>query len=231
MRSMATFTESLQSGGVDVWTLVSLLVAALFGALLGLERETEGKAAGLRTHLLVGLGAALATQLSMRATSFGALEFADPGRIAAQIVSGIGFIGAGVIIQSGGSVRGLTTAATLWVTAMIGMAAGMEAYVQAALVTGVALVALRGLGRLEHYFDRQVRWYLVEVVWAGRPERVEELLARVDRDAVPEFSLEGAFVREDETGCRLRFRTRRDRLPGIVLAVGRVPDVREVRTV
>ena len=110
--------------------LFRILVAALLGGLLGLERDIHGRGAGLRTHLLVSVGSAVFMILSIRVESFGVgldpnfMRVTDPGRIAAQIVTGIGFLGAGVIIKVGLSVRGLTTAACLWVAAAIGMAAG-----------------------------------------------------------------------------------------------------------
>jgi putative Mg2+ transporter-C (MgtC) family protein len=122
--------------------LARLLVAGGLGALLGIERESRGHAAGTRTLALVAIGAAIFTAVGSSAFS----ETADTGRVAAQIVSGIGFLGAGVIIKNGGTVRGLTTAATLWVSAAIGMAAGAGAQVAAAigvLVTLLFVYALR----------------------------------------------------------------------------------------
>src|SRR5690554_1125523 len=118
-----TLTEGMGSlGWLRVDLLVRLLLAAILGGLVGLEREISGKPAGLRTNLLICVGAALLTELSL---SIGLLTAerpnADPARIAAQIVSGIGFLGAGTIIQARGSVVGLTTAATLWVVAAIGI--------------------------------------------------------------------------------------------------------------
>ncbi len=99
---------------------LKMILAVGLGALIGIERETHGRPAGLRTHILVSLGAALFTILSAQ---FGGTD-ADKSRIASQIVSGIGFLGAGTIIRQGSVVRGLTTAASLWTTAAIGMAAG-----------------------------------------------------------------------------------------------------------
>ena len=117
--------------------------------LIGLERESRDQVAGLRTHMLVGLGAALFTLVSAygfeafdRPGAPGTSVRVDPTRIAAQIVSGIGFLGAGAIIREGFNVRGLTTAAALWIVAAIGMAAGAGYYVGAALTTGLALAAL-----------------------------------------------------------------------------------------
>jgi putative Mg2+ transporter-C (MgtC) family protein len=119
-----------------------LLVSAVLGATIGLEREVHAHPAGMRTHLLVSLGAAMFTVVSI----YGFLSFAGPGepgvvdptRIAAQIVSGIGFLGAGAIIKYGTSIRGLTTAGSLWATAAIGMAAGAGQLVVA--IGGMAIV-------------------------------------------------------------------------------------------
>ena len=126
---------------------VRLLVAGLLGAAIGFERELRDREAGIRTHLLVSLGSALFTIVS----AYGFHEFlvsggnvvrADPSRIAAQIVTGIGFLGAGAIIREGLSVRGLTTAATLWVVAAIGMACGAGYYWPAAAAAVLTLFAL-----------------------------------------------------------------------------------------
>ena len=130
--------------------LCQLLLAALLGGVVGLEREWSGKAAGFRTNLLICVGAALLTDLSLVvAAGARAGVPADPGRIAAQIVSGIGFLGAGTIIQSRGSVTGLTTAATLWVVAAIGMAVGAHAYAEAVGATVLVIVTLLILARIE----------------------------------------------------------------------------------
>ncbi|MEK7083835.1 MAG: MgtC/SapB family protein, partial [Patescibacteria group bacterium] len=103
-----------------------LLLALLLGALIGWQREHIGKAAGLRTYALVSFGSALFTILSMQA-----IGDADPGRVAAQILTGIGFIGAGVIIHKHDNVEGLTTAAGLWATSAVGMAVGAGWYIHA----------------------------------------------------------------------------------------------------
>lgn len=124
-----------------------LLEAAVLGGIIGLERELAGKAAGLRTNLLICVGAALATHISISfSTNLGG---SDPSRIAAQIVSGIGFIGAGAILQSRQVVQGLTTAATLWVVAGVGMAVGAGIHHDAILATALILSTLVLLGRLE----------------------------------------------------------------------------------
>jgi len=131
-------------------TLVRLLVAAALGGVIGLERELDEKAAGLRTHMLVSVGSALFTMVGAYGfhdflTSGDAVVRADPGRIAAQIVTGIGFLGAGVIFRQGFTVRGLTTAASLWLVAAIGMAAGAGFWEGAVIATACAFVSLRPL--------------------------------------------------------------------------------------
>ena len=140
-------------------TAVRLLVAAALTGAIGLERELRERTAGLRTHMLVGVGAALFTLVSAyawgdfvfdrsRGTAF------DPTRIAAQIVSGIGFLGAGAIIRQGLSVRGLTTAAGLWVVAAIGTAAGAGYYTAALITTAIVLVGLGPFRWLERSLNR-----------------------------------------------------------------------------
>lgn len=128
------------------WELSArLLVAALLGALVGWEREQAQRPAGLRTYMLVSFGSALFTVLSIIA--FG--PNADPGRLAANIVVGIGFLGAGTIFREGEIVRGLTTAAGLWAVAAIGMAAGVGQYLLAAVSTAIVLVILAGVRFVE----------------------------------------------------------------------------------
>lgn len=134
--------------GFQVDISVRLLISAVLGATIGLEREIHGHPAGMRTHLLVSLGSALFTVLSI--FGFPAAEGAplDPSRVAAQIVSGMGFLGAGAIIKEGFSVRGLTTAASLWATAAIGMAAGAAMPVVAIVGTAIIVFSLWPLNRV-----------------------------------------------------------------------------------
>lgn len=140
--------------------ILRVLTAGGLGALVGLDRELADQPAGLRTHVLVALGAALFTLSG----AFGLAAFTgtpdivnDPTRVAAQIVTGIGFLGAGAIIRQGFSVRGLTTAAGLWVTAAIGMAAGFGFYEGAIATTVAAVVALYGMKRLERLLLRRLK--------------------------------------------------------------------------
>jgi putative Mg2+ transporter-C (MgtC) family protein len=125
---------------------IRLLAAAVFGAAIGFEREIHEHPAGMRTHLLVSLGSALFTVLSIfgfvGVLAPGEGSPVDPSRVAAQIVTGIGFLGAGAILKFGTSVRGLTTAASLWTTAAIGMAAGAGSYVIAGVGTAIVVISL-----------------------------------------------------------------------------------------
>ena len=127
--------------------LMQVILASLIGGLVGAEREWSGKAAGLRTQLLVCVGAAVFTILSGRAAE--GFEFADPARISAQIVSGLGFLGGAVVLKSRGDVKGVTTAATIWTVASLGVAIGMSEYVLAGAGTLVVLFTLGVLGRYE----------------------------------------------------------------------------------
>ncbi len=149
---------------LSVWELVvRVLIAAALGGLIGFEREYRDQPAGFRTHILVAVGAALFTLVG----AYGARPFFDAGsetilrfdptRVAAQIVTGIGFLGAGAILRQGLNVRGLTTAAALWVTAAIGTAAGFGYWQGAVAAAAVALGALYGLKALEHTLFRSIR--------------------------------------------------------------------------
>lgn len=134
---------------VDVF--LRLALAAGLGGAIGLEREYRQKPAGLRTNMLIALGSALFAILSVE---LGA-SAGSPDRIAAQVVSGIGFLGAGAILRSGQNVHGLTTAATIWVNAAIGMAAGLGAYSVAAGGATLTLVVLALLPVMERIFERR----------------------------------------------------------------------------
>ena len=135
--------------------ILTIFVGAILGGAIGLEREYRSKEAGFRTHFLVGLGSALFMVLSMHGfDSFegqpGVIIQRDPARMAAQVVSGIGFIGAGTIIFQKNVVKGLTTAAGLWVTSAIGMAAGVGMYDVAVAATVMVLICLEGMNFLHH---------------------------------------------------------------------------------
>ncbi len=163
------FLDPNQLGGMETTMLIKLFLAALAGGILGIEREKHGRPAGLRTHLLVALGACLMMIISEAFfLKYGAegVESAvrlDPSRTAAQIIAGIGFLGAGVIIKEGITVRGLTTAASLWVAAGLGMAYGMGLWGPATFTLGLALVSLIFLKKLEPLIKKDRYLHLLVV--------------------------------------------------------------------
>ncbi|MDA1081539.1 MAG: MgtC/SapB family protein [Gemmatimonadetes bacterium] len=143
---------------------VKMLVAVLAGGAIGLERQVAGKPAGLRTNILICVGSALLADLSINIGGvWGQGLIGDPARVAAQVVTGIGFIGAGTIMQSGGTITGLTSAATIWVVAAIGLTTGAGFYVEALGATLTVMLVLAGLGRLEHRLLRVRRTMSVTV--------------------------------------------------------------------
>jgi putative Mg2+ transporter-C (MgtC) family protein len=125
---------------IDWTSLSNLTVSFLLGSLIGWSREKEGKTAGMRTHILVCLGSALFMVIS---TSLGkGASNLDPTRLAAGVVTGIGFLGAGCIVQTGSGVRGITTAASIWITCAIGIAAGAGLYFEAIIATAFTFLTL-----------------------------------------------------------------------------------------
>jgi putative Mg2+ transporter-C (MgtC) family protein len=154
--------------------IVRLIVAAILGGVIGLERELRHKPAGLRTNMFICFGAAMFTILS---DALAAEHTGDHTRIAAQIIPGIGFIGAGSILHSRGSVTGLTTAATLFVVASVGMAAGGGLYLTATFATVLILISLSFLGRVERQFSLKELLIAYEITGLG----TETLLAELNR--------------------------------------------------
>ena len=131
--------------------MMRLLLAAGLGGAVGIERELHQKPAGLRTNILIAVGSALFTALSIQIAHAGG----SPDRISAQIVTGIGFLGAGAILRSGHHVQGMTTAATIWVNAAVGMAAGAGEFLMATMTTVITLIVLAVLPPIEAYFERR----------------------------------------------------------------------------
>jgi putative Mg2+ transporter-C (MgtC) family protein len=216
-------------------SLLRLALAAVLGGLIGVERELREREAGLRTHLLVALGSALFTIVSAYGfhaflASGASVVRADPTRIAAQIVTGIGFLGAGAIIRQGLSVRGLTTAATLWVVAAVGLAAGAGYYSAAVITTALVLIALYPLRivayRILHRFRPEDGRLLVELP-AGHPpgDVIDELDRAGARIEAIEVSQEG-----DRRRLQLDLALPAGlAAPGLVARIADVPDVADVR--
>lgn len=210
-------------------TVIRLGLASLLGGIIGMDREASGKPAGFRTNILICVGAALLTELSIDIAArwveiHGTV--ADPARIAAQIVSGIGFLGAGTILQSRHGVRGLTTAATIWVVAAIGMAVGGGAYFLAIVATVGVAVTLVLLARVEAWLEpRTLEEKWVRVV-LGRDDpslydRVHTLLRERN------LRIRATDVERRDEGLRIGFRVeaRSRRYEGLIETLLRDPDV------
>jgi putative Mg2+ transporter-C (MgtC) family protein len=211
--------------------LLRLAVAAALGGAVGLERELRERQAGLRTHLVVCVGSALFTLVS--AYGFDGLVergqvVADPTRIAAQIVSGIGFLGAGAIIRQGLSVRGLTTAATLWLVAAIGMAAGAGYWSAAIIATFGALLTLGPLRivayRATSRFRPATERLLVEVPAGGSPAPVIDVVERYGRVVSLDVTQEG-----DRREIAIDVELHGKSSPQVVASVAEIDGVQQVR--
>jgi len=168
--------------------IARLLLATFLTGLIGFEREATGKSAGLRTHAMVGFGAALFTIVSIAGFAEG-----DPGRVAAQIVTGIGFLGAGAIWRSEDRVRGLTTAAGLWAAAAIGMGIASGLLLLGTLGTLITLGVLLGLRRIDIAIARRTAIAPQQIgVTIDHVDRIKQVIKMVERvdDSVDEISFE-----------------------------------------
>jgi putative Mg2+ transporter-C (MgtC) family protein len=174
------FCGSTLFGSVELDVVVKLLLAALAGGLVGLEREKHGRPAGLRTNLLVAVGSCVMVIVSeaffIKYAMYNAQSALriDPARVAAQIVTGVGFLGAGVILKEGASVRGLTTAASLWAVSGLGMAFGMGFYSLGGIATLLVLISLSLLKKLDPII-RKDRYLTLIVTAENREGLLEEL--------------------------------------------------------
>lgn len=154
--AILNFFNSLGDIGVILKTFVELLMAVICGGLIGYEREKNGHDAGLRTHTLVSIGACLIMIISIRGPGMDAVNTnRDPARLAAQVVSGIGFLGAGTIIQNGMNIKGLTTAATIWLCGGLGLACGSGFFSGAILSTIISYITLSFLTKIEMKLARK----------------------------------------------------------------------------
>lgn len=154
----------------EIEKVIRLLISALLGGLIGMEREVRNRPAGLRTHILVSVGSTLIMLVSVdgfRSLGDGTIS-GDPARLAAQVISGIGFLGAGTIMRTGNCIKGLTTAASLWVCAGIGLAIGVGYYLGAIVTVGIVLIVLKKLGIFEKRLSKK-QYKSIEVVVTNKP--------------------------------------------------------------
>jgi putative Mg2+ transporter-C (MgtC) family protein len=226
---LVNLMHSEMASGIVGSSVTRLLVAAILGGLIGLEREYKQRPAGLRTNMFICFGAAMFTLLSERLAGVPS----DAARIAAQIIPGIGFIGAGSIIHNRGLTSGLTTAATIFVVASVGMAAGGGLYLTAIFATGLVLAALFLLGQLEETFNVKLLLWSYEVTGASPTEvsqevnRILESHHRLMQNIVTgetqqhvrlQFDVEGCSREQRELFAQLKAST----VLGNVVSLGRV---------
>jgi putative Mg2+ transporter-C (MgtC) family protein len=152
----ALFLEWMRTAHDFGWSaMVQVLLSALLGGLIGLEREWRGRDAGFRTNMLISMGACLFTILSLDGFPLEGSTARDTARVAAQVVSGVGFLGAGAIFQARGHTKGMTTAATIWIVAAIGMTVGVGAYALAIFSSVITFLILRFLRPVSKYVARR----------------------------------------------------------------------------
>ncbi len=172
------YFSRLQQIGVVNGAIGRLLVAGLLGALIGIEREASRKAAGVRTNLLICLGSAFFTLLSAVLAGDGN---PDKGRVASNIVQGIGFLGAGVILHNRSRVSGLTSAASIWVVASVGMACGAGLYAAAVMAAVIVIVSLQVVGFLERRASLKAYTRIYEARGHDQTRMLESILDAMDR--------------------------------------------------
>ncbi len=181
--------------------VIRLILASVLGGLIGLEREANNRPAGLRTHVLVTAGAALIMLISMY--GFNGLgengSGGEPARLAAQVVSGIGFLGAGTILRQGNSIQGLTTAASLWVSGCIGLAIGNGYYLGGLVTAGIVLFSLMSLGMLEKKAFKK-KYKALHIISKERPGLIGEIGTLLGENKVSIKNVDISHLDEDEDG-------------------------------
>lgn len=191
---------------MEVWTIdyyqifLRLFLAFILGGLIGFEREQNNHPAGFRTHILVSIGSTLIMLISIYGFTdylyYDNVRF-DPSRIAAQVVTGIGFLGAGTILRHGFTVTGLTTAASLWVVAGIGLAIGAGFYFAAVLATFLVIISLAVLARLDPFITRKRRLIQIRVNVIDRPGKLGEIATKLGEKKINVKSV--SIIDEEET--------------------------------
>jgi len=210
----------------ELVSLVKLLVSILLGGLIGLERQVHGRPAGLRTHILVCMGATL---VMMVGESFA--NSVDPGRAVAGIVTGVGFLGAGVIVKSHDVVRGLTTAACIWFAATIGILVGQGLFALAAVSSGVSVAVLTLLARIARRLPSE--HYHTAIVWSQGSSTIES--EKRGRDLLSAAGLRvvghSLMTRRENRMSRITFRLRAKTPIDAMSVIDRLSDLEDVTEV
>lgn len=181
--------------GIEI--IIRLVLSSVLGGLIGIEREVNNRPAGLRTHVLVTVGSALIMLISIDGFSDMPNRLGDPARLAAQVVSGIGFLGAGTIMRTGNNINGLTTAASLWVSAGLGLAVGAGYYLGALVTAIIVLVTLLVLGKLEKKIANK-KYKVIEVVATDKPGIIGQIgtVMGVHNILIRDISITGNEIEE-----------------------------------
>ncbi len=211
---------------------IQIVTALILGGIIGLEREQKMKAAGIKTNIMICLGATLYTAISQLNIANGDIGGAvDPNRMAAQIVSGIGFLGAGAIIQGRGSVIGMTTAATIWVVAAVGMTIGFGYPVIATLFTLTVFFVLRLLSPLYKVLERKkhFRVYHIEVLSPGQVKRSVKNVVLSETDEIHEVSEEVINEEQDERLLHLYVTMHPRRIKEVIAQLNHIIRVEKVK--
>jgi putative Mg2+ transporter-C (MgtC) family protein len=211
--------------------LIRLLLAGGYGGLIGVERELRGKAAGFRTNVVISLGAAVFMMVSERVAGPAGVRAGDPARIAAQVVTGVGFLGAGAIIQSGGHVRGMTSAAMIWVVAAVGMAAGAGYAWLAGIATLLTLLTNSLLREFERRVLERCDAATCRLRFSTLTDATRQALDEVFREH--EVRLERVSLEPEGQGTVVTFEycQAHDRHRRVLGEIWRLPGVSEVRHV
>ncbi len=214
---------------MELISIYKILLALLLSGLIGLERERHRRAAGFRTHILVGIGSALMMIISINMhKTYG--SSADPSRIAAQVLSGIGFLGAGTIIRFKASIRGLTTAASLWAVAGIGLAVGSAEYGLAIATTAVILIVLLVLSDLEKKIALGSNLKTIEIESVQGLEviqKVKSILIEYNSE-IKDFSIEKSSDAGDSYLIKLNLKVLDRYSEDIKNDLGRTPEIKSV---
>jgi putative Mg2+ transporter-C (MgtC) family protein len=215
---------------------IRLFLATLLGGLVGIEREQNNHPAGFRTHILVCVGSTLIMLISMYGFEDYILAnkehvIADPARLAAQVVSGIGFLGAGTIIVHGGTIRGLTTAASLWVVAGIGLALGAGFYYGATLATILVLLSLVVLNRIEEMFIRRGQLHLVQVKVTDIPGILGLIATKIGENNISIRKIAIQETKHEEDTVQLSIGIRIPHTTSIALVVDQLRSIEGVKEV
>ncbi len=211
-----------------LYFLSALLLSLFLGGLMGIEREIHHKFAGFRTHILVSVGSTLYTLISLYGFNS---PNTDPSRVAAQIVTGIGFLGAGAIIHKNASIQGLTTAATLWISASIGLAVGVGMWREAIITTLLSLIVLI---IFEYISDRFLKVSVIDRPFLLRVVSKENLLEEIRSRLPKDVKIRNVSVQKDEKDSQYHLRIQLIfptpvRIEKIATAISSLPDVSSCR--